>query len=410
MSATTNRFEVITLERLQEIYDILSTSPPGAAVWGTITGTLSAQLDLQAALNLKYDASNPSGYITTAALSSYLTIASAAATYYPLTNPSGYTNNTGTVTSVQLAAGTGISLSGTNPVTTSGTITVTNSAPDQTVALSSGTGISVTGTYPNFTITNTSPSSGGTVTAVTGTAPIASSGGTTPAISISQATTSTDGYLSSTDWNTFNGKQAALVSGTSIKTINSTSLLGSGNVAVEPTIATGTTLQYWRGDKSWQTLPIQNYITTADGTAITATTTSTKTTSILIPANTIAVGDVLNLRIRARKTGTAGTQIIRAYFNTADAIGGSLIATSATNAATTLMAQIGRALAVKSATNTESFPSATGANLDDGATGTAVTASNIDWTVAQYLVIAVQNSSTADTSRSSFVHLQINKA
>jgi len=49
--------------------------------------------------------------------------------------------------------------------------------------------------------------SGGTVTAVTGTAPIASSGGTTPAISISQATTSTNGYLSSTDWNTFNNKQ-----------------------------------------------------------------------------------------------------------------------------------------------------------------------------------------------------------
>ena len=46
----------------------------------------------------------------------------------------------------------------------------------------------------------------GTVTSVTGTAPIASSGGNTPAISISQATTSTNGYLSSTDWNTFNGK------------------------------------------------------------------------------------------------------------------------------------------------------------------------------------------------------------
>jgi hypothetical protein len=71
---------------------------------------------------------------------------------------------TGTVTSVQLSAGTGISLSGTNPITSSGTITVTNSAPDQTVVLSNGTGISVTGTYPNFTITNTSPSSGGTVT------------------------------------------------------------------------------------------------------------------------------------------------------------------------------------------------------------------------------------------------------
>ena len=73
------------------------------------------------------------------------------------------TTNTGTVTSVGITAGTGISVSG-SPVTSSGSITVTNSAPDQTVALTGGTGISISGTYPNFTITNSSPSSGGTVT------------------------------------------------------------------------------------------------------------------------------------------------------------------------------------------------------------------------------------------------------
>ena len=73
------------------------------------------------------------------------------------------TTNTGTVTSVGITAGTGISVSG-SPVTSSGSITVTNSAPDQTVALTGGTGISISGTYPNFTITNSSPSSGGTIT------------------------------------------------------------------------------------------------------------------------------------------------------------------------------------------------------------------------------------------------------
>ena len=74
----------------------------------------------------------------------------------------------GTVTSVAATAGTGISISG-SPITTSGTLTVTNTAPDQTVVLTAGTGISTSGTYPNFTITNTSPSSGGTVTSVSGT-------------------------------------------------------------------------------------------------------------------------------------------------------------------------------------------------------------------------------------------------
>lgn len=44
------------------------------------------------------------------------------------------------------------------------------------------------------------------VTAVTGTAPVVSSGGTTPAISMAAANGSTNGYLTSTDWTTFNGK------------------------------------------------------------------------------------------------------------------------------------------------------------------------------------------------------------
>lgn len=47
-------------------------------------------------------------------------------------------------------------------------------------------------------------------------------------LSIPAATTLVDGYLAATDWTTFNNK--------------------------EPSIAAGTTAQYWRGDKSWQTL------------------------------------------------------------------------------------------------------------------------------------------------------------
>ena len=78
------------------------------------------------------------------------------------------------------------------------TITLTNTAPDQTVALSEGTGITITGTYPNFTITNSSPSSGGTVTGVGGTTPINSSGGTAPTISIDNATATTVGAASVT--------------------------------------------------------------------------------------------------------------------------------------------------------------------------------------------------------------------
>lgn len=54
----------------------------------------------------------------------------------------------------------------------------------------------------------------------------------TGVFSMPAANSSTNGYLSSTDWTTFDDKQDALVSGTNIKTINGTSLLGSGNIVI----------------------------------------------------------------------------------------------------------------------------------------------------------------------------------
>ena len=127
---------------------------------------------------------------------------------------------TGTVTSVDLTAGTGISVSG-GPITSTGSITVTNSAPDQVVAIAAGTGIGVTGTYPNFTVTNSAPSSGGTVTSVaaltlgtTGTdlSSTVATATTTPVITLNVPTASAAnrGALSSADWSAFNGKQNAL--------------------------------------------------------------------------------------------------------------------------------------------------------------------------------------------------------
>jgi hypothetical protein len=71
--------------------------------------------------------------------------------------------------------------------------------------------------------------------------PLTSSGSIT--LNIPTASNTNTGKLSSTDWNTFNNKQAALVSGTNIKTVNSTSLLGSGDVAVQATLVSGTNIK-----------------------------------------------------------------------------------------------------------------------------------------------------------------------
>ena len=63
-----------------------------------------------------------------------------------------YTGQTSYVNS--LTTGTGLSAN-----TTTGNITILNTAPDQTVTILGGSGISVTGTYPNFTISSTGSTS-----------------------------------------------------------------------------------------------------------------------------------------------------------------------------------------------------------------------------------------------------------
>jgi hypothetical protein len=80
----------------------------------------------------------------------------------------------GTVTSVNLTAGTGISVSG-GPITSSGSITVVNTAPDQVVSLTAGTNVTITGTYPSFTIAATGGGGGGSGTVTS----VDASGGTT---------------------------------------------------------------------------------------------------------------------------------------------------------------------------------------------------------------------------------------
>jgi hypothetical protein len=69
-----------------------------------------------------------------------------------------------------------------------------------------------------ITLATTAENPQGTVTNVTGTAPVVSSGGSTPEISMPVATSSVNGYLSSTDWSVFNLKQKAITYGTSLPT------------------------------------------------------------------------------------------------------------------------------------------------------------------------------------------------
>mgnify|MGYP003631525799 FL=1 len=174
------------------------------------------------------------------------------------------TSSTGTVTSVG-GTGTvsGITLSGT--VTTSGNLTLGGTLSLTSSDITSGLGFTpYNNTNPSGFTSNT-----GTVTSVTTTAPLTGSVSSSGALGITKADTNTNGYLSSTDWNTFNNKTsfaepgifsgggtptlATNVTGAEIRTLIGAGT-GDGDVTADSTTAftnkTGSNSQ-WTNDENY---------------------------------------------------------------------------------------------------------------------------------------------------------------
>ena len=134
---------------------------------------------------------------------------------YPAANPSGYTSNTGTVTGV----------TGTAPVVSSG-----GTAPAISMAAASaGVNGYMTGVYATKLdgIAAGATANTGTVTGVTGTAPVVSSGGTAPAISMAAASSGVNGYMTGT----YATKLDGIATGATANTGTVTSVSGTGTVS-----------------------------------------------------------------------------------------------------------------------------------------------------------------------------------
>lgn len=380
-----------------------------------------------------------------------------------ITSASNGSGGSGTVTSVQLSAGTGISVGGINPITTTGTISVTNTAPDQTVVLNAGTGISTSGTYPNFTITNTAPSTtNGTVTNVsaltlgtTGTdlSSTVANQTTTPVITLNVPTASATnrGVLSSTDWTTFNSKQATLgftpenvsnktdtATGNTASSTKYLSVKGYYDYLIGLVWLTAQIFGTWINGLSSKTTPIDAdgiaLMDTADGnkakflswanlkgtlknyfdgiyanndivlntTAISFTGKSAEfiVFSQLVTGNTYKAVDNLRIFWNAQKTVTSNTIITRVYINTANSLTGATQLFRWDWAAAGREASIARFMPFFSNSNTLKVVSnaSTASAVTDIVAYNSLATTSVTWDTTQdvYIILAFTPLSTSD--------------
>ena len=196
------------------------------------------------------------------------------------------------------------------------------------------------------------------------------------------------GALSSADFNTFTAKQDAL-------TLTTTGTSGAATL-------TGATLnipQYSGGAAA--------YKNTTDGAASSGTA-NTFSQSVLVPGNSVALGNVLEFKLRGRKTGGNAVYTIRLYANTANNLTGALLLATYTGTLTqALSMQMTRTAAVKNATTNTEMLLATTTNLPNDNTNTTFSAIAVDWTTDKYIIGAVQNGNATDSSLISLISLTI---
>jgi len=186
----------------------------------------------------------------------------------------------------------------------------------------------------------------------------------------------------------------------------------NGNITTAQNIngATPTELGYLSGATSAIQTQLNNKVTVfasaTDGTASSGTT-STISISVLIPANTFVVDDVIRINHRVRATGTAAIRETRVYANTTSSLTGAILVSTATLALTILAANTQRFLAIKNATtNTEVVTATTSLLSDYNSVATAVSTLAINWTVDQYIIFQVNAANGADSIRATMYSIE----
>lgn len=193
--------------------------------------------------------------------------------------------------------------------------------------------------------------------------------------------------------------QPTLISGTNIKTVNSNSLLGSGNIAVQATLTSGVNIRSINNQTlltSGNLNIFQQLINTA-GSVITGTTTNSISTSTSIASTFLGTQSNFQLRIKILKTAGSSTTDVRLYINTTNSLSGAtLIATAQQMTTAGSFQNFWRDIFINGSTM-YFFPASTAASNDltNYTAGTFTIAAS----TAYNFIVAIQNGSTTDSAQ-----------
>lgn len=199
-----------------------------------------------------------------------------------------------------------------------------------------------------------------------------------------------------------------------VKVMNGWELGELHDVAYPTTLANGEILQYNSSNTRWEnTVPkIQVLAQASPNTTHTGTTNNTLVYSKLITANKVGTGDGLQIATKFTKpAGSVANPTVRLYINTAASLSGAtLLATYATTNLNGRFFLVERTANVDGATT--NFLTTTSGALTDSASlaTTAPSDVSIDWTVNQYIIVAIQLGNAADSTSLRLVNVILNKA
>lgn len=363
------------------VYRTVSSSGGGGnGVWGQITGTLSNQTDLQAALDLKEnlrlafntpDLSASSGYV--------------------------FVQSDGDTKEVRLSKATAIIA--TVPSLIAGTKILVKRTGAGSVNFLADPGVTIT---PSAGVL-TDPGQNALMALVWVTATAVDLENGTPSSAGSGDVT---GPASSVD------SEIVLFNGTTGKTIKTSSKVLStvgGNIAA---LSNPSAVRYIRinADNTVTAMTAQQqalavgagYYLKSSCVASSVTGTAAETLisseSVLVPGGTLQANDQLEFWAMLTKVGTAGNMILRINVNTSNSLTSDTQLVMMQAGATNLFAGTTRSMSIETQTVQSIFNTTTSLNNDAQSSTSAYTSLAVDFTVDQYFTLSITNGSSADTT------------